>query len=553
MQLKRISLLAGLIVAAQSQAAITLSNLAAAQREGSRVVDIQFDVANSAGSEAAVYIVVSNASVQVARIDLGNLSEGSGLQAVWDGEADLNGILTSNLSITVQASDPIPAGMVRIPAGTNAGQDPDFGSYSLNVGSFLIDSTEVTKAQWDSIAIATSGIASSDGNGKAPNHPVYNVSWQEAARWCNGRSSQEGLSPCYNPVTLAYDPSASGYRLPFEEEWEYAARGGFSGLRYPWGEEIDYSNANYYSSYYDAPHPDYAYGGHPYTSPVGDFEPNGYGLYDMAGNVWEWCNDPSGVNDRARKGGSWESWEVDLRCGARTVKPSTFESILLGFRTVRNAPEAVELTSTIAFDSRDYTLTVSSDHGSPVPGEGTWVFDWRETVACSVEAAVNEGGTNYGCIGWTGTGGVPLAGASNHVQVVLDELASSIVWNWATDDTDNDGMDDDWETAFFGNLGQAATNDFDRDGQDNGSEYIAGTNPTNPASLFELVPGVAGVDSIKVEWPHAQGRTYNVYWTDNLQYTAFEPLETNIAYPRNSITVTPVQVQGFFKVDVRNQ
>ncbi len=550
MHRKRISLLAGLMVAAQSQATINLSNLSAAQREGTRLVDIHYDVDNTAGSAAAVSIIVSNGSTQVSSINLGNISEGTGLLAVWDGAAELNGILSSNLTITVQASEPIPEGMVRIPAGTNIGSDST-GYYYLTVDSFLMDATETTKAEWDAIATVTANITPAGGSGKAANHPVQDVSWQEAVRYCNGRSAQEGLTACYDLFTWACNFNANGYRLPTEDEWEYAARGGFSGYEYPWGDEIDHTNANYYSTYYDEHHPDYSSGGYPYTSPVGSFESNDYGLYDMAGNVWEWCNDSSGTK-KISKGGSWDSWEFELRCGHSAIALPTESGGILGFRTVRNAGAAVALTETIVFDSRDYTLTVDSAHGSPVPMVGTTVFDWKEAVACSVEQAVFERGTNYTCIGWIGTGSVPLAGDSNLVQVVLDEPASSIVWNWATDDMDNDGMDDDWEIAFFGNLGQAATNDFDLDLQDNLSEYIAGTNPTNAASLFKLTTGEAGPDRFVVEWPPAQGRTYNVYWTPNLVYTGFQPLETNIAFPRNSATGNLSAAQGFYKVDVRN-
>jgi len=217
---------------------------------------------------------------------------------------------------------------------------------------------------------------------------------------------------------------------------------------------------------------------------------------------------------------------------------------------VRNAPAPTTQTKTIPFDSRDYELEVVSDHGSPDPMPGVSSFAWMASVTCSIGAVVNEGGTNYTCAGWSGTGSVPAGGTTNAVAVVLSNLVSTITWNWVTDDSDFDGMDDDWERAFFSDLDQAATNDFDGDGQADFAEYIAGTNPTNPASLFELVPGVAGADRIKLEWMHAPGRTYNIYWTPNLQHTPFTNLESNIAYPRNAVTVTPTQAQGFFKADV---
>jgi hypothetical protein len=181
---------------------------------------------------------------------------------------------------------------------------------------------------------------------------------------------------------------------------------------------------------------------------------------------------------------------------------------------------------------------------------GTSTFAWRSEVNCSVESAVSENDTNYTCIGWSGTGSVPMVGTSNEVTFVLTNLSSTLIWNWADEDSDQDGMNDEWELVFFGNLSQTQTNDFDADGQNNRSEYIAGTNPTNPASLFQLLETIEG-SHLLLQWPAASNRIYNLYHTDNLQYTAFTNLESNIAFPRNSATVSPVTVRGFYKMDVR--
>jgi sulfatase modifying factor 1 len=143
------------------------------------------------------------------------------------------------------------------------------------------------------------------GSRSMVNDPMICVSWYGAAAYCNWRSQQEGKEQCYDTSDPNWpcDFTKNGYHLPTEAQWEYAARGGFSGKRFPWGDvnTISHSQANYYSCNgcysYDLGPPwgfDPTWSAddiYPYTSPVGSFAANGYGLYDMAGNVWQWCND----------------------------------------------------------------------------------------------------------------------------------------------------------------------------------------------------------------------------------------------------------------------
>jgi formylglycine-generating enzyme required for sulfatase activity len=162
--------------------------------------------------------------------------------------------------------------------------------------------------------------------------PMVEVSWYAAVAYCNWKSNEQGYESCYNLSTWDCNFSKHGYRLPTEAEWEYAARGGLSGKRFPWADpNITHSQANYHASPgsfpYDANptsgyHPDWNDGIYPYTSVVGSFAANGYGLYDMAGNVFEWCNDwyssdyyetspydnptgPTSGTYRVLRGGSW--------------------------------------------------------------------------------------------------------------------------------------------------------------------------------------------------------------------------------------------------------
>ena len=270
------------------------------------------------------------------------------------------GSVQATCTVTVTSGSlPAPAGMVLIPGGTNAGTDPDFGAYSLTVDSFYMDKYEVTKALWDEVyawAIANGYSFDYAGSGKAANHPVHSVNWYDVVKWCNARSQKEGRQPVYTVSGATYkggrsndvvQTSAAGYRLPTDVEWEYAARGAAIGRRFPWSDsdEIQHARANYYSydvySYDTSPtrgfHPTYNDGISPYTSPAGSFAANGYGLHDMAGNVWEWCFDwYPGYEGSSRvfRGGSWGNSAAYCRVGIRYFDFPVNAYDSFGFRAV---------------------------------------------------------------------------------------------------------------------------------------------------------------------------------------------------------------------------
>jgi formylglycine-generating enzyme required for sulfatase activity len=255
--------------------------------------------------------------------------------------------------------------MVLIPGGTNTGTNllakgesyshsyPE--NYRATVDTFYMDATPVTKAQWDEVyawAITNEYAINAVGTGKEPDHPVCDVHWHDIVKWCNARSEKEGRPPVYLVAGLVYrtgdstnvvHSSVPGYRLPTETECEYAARGGLQGARFPWGNEISHSQANYSSrgdvSYDTSPtrgyHPQAKrYPTKPLTSPVRAFNPNGYGLYDMAGNVFEYCyKQPPQIISHVYRGGSWGTGASSCRVGF--CEPMILDwGNLFGFRTV---------------------------------------------------------------------------------------------------------------------------------------------------------------------------------------------------------------------------
>jgi len=170
---------------------------------------------------------------------------------------------------------------------------------------------------------------------KGLGYPCVGVTWYGALAYCNFRSEMEGRTPCYDLRDWSCDWGVNGYRLPTEAEWEKAARGGLAGQPFPWGQSIDHNYANYTAWFPPRDSNSYVtFKHHPeydddtievrgfYTSPVGNFPANGFGLHDMAGNVSEWCWD----------GFCWDyykSYPVDVwPDDPRGPKHSCFECLL---------------------------------------------------------------------------------------------------------------------------------------------------------------------------------------------------------------------------------
>ena len=379
----------GLLAAASLPAAEGISNVRVSQRPGTNLVDLHYDFSTTATNPLLVAVAVSTNGGNSYDLpathfsgDVGfGVTAGTNKWIVWEALGDWPDRFSTNVFFRLAVSD-VPPGMVLIPAGPftmGDSLDGDGSALPLHtnqISAFYMDKFEVTKALWDGVYqwAITNGYSFEYGaQGKATNHPAHSMTWYDAVKWCNARSQKEGRTPAYYTSaaqTAVYRSGqvdvqtnwvkwSSGYRLPTEAEWEKAARGGASGQRFPWSgtNNITHSMANYYSdtgSAYDVSptrgcHPTFATGNSPYTSPVGYFAANGYGLYDMAGNVWEWCWDwygsyssgsqtdprgpPSGW-DRVLRGGCWGADAIFCRAASRYYYDPTYRDYDRGFRSV---------------------------------------------------------------------------------------------------------------------------------------------------------------------------------------------------------------------------
>lgn len=244
-------------------------------------------------------------------------------------------------NIILDKGPDVPEGMVYVEGGTfqmgsNSGDSDEKPVHSVTVSSFYIGKYEVTQKQWTEV------MGSNPADFKGDNRPVESISWYQAVEFCNKLSQKEGLTPAYtiNGRNVTCNWNANGYRLPTEAEWEFAARGGnkSKGFTYAGSNNID--EVAWYDSNSGSK-----------TQAVGTKKANELGLYDMSGNVWEWCWDwygsyssgaktnprgPSG-SYRVLRGGSWYSSALYCRSAFRDGGGPDDGHDNSGFRLLRSS------------------------------------------------------------------------------------------------------------------------------------------------------------------------------------------------------------------------
>ena len=225
----------------------------------------------------------------------------------------------------------IPGGtyVLGSPAGEAGRYADEAEPHRVSLSPFYISVTEITNAQYGRFLMVTGHQAPlywEDKNLNAPNQPVVGVTWFDAAAFCLWLTKVTGVA----------------YKLPTEDHWEAASRGGLVSQPYPWGAQAPDAGGVFRANFRTAPP---GATGFSFTAPAGSFGANGYGLFDMAGNVSEWCQNryeplrhggpfKPGVL-RLLKGGSWMNGLRDLRNAARQSAPPTYADGYIGFRVVR--------------------------------------------------------------------------------------------------------------------------------------------------------------------------------------------------------------------------
>jgi formylglycine-generating enzyme required for sulfatase activity len=374
----------------------------AQQRPNTRLVDVNYSVVDPDNSALSVRLTLLDGSGSVVRQctavtgDVGaGVAPGANRHITWDAGVDFQNQHGGDYRLRVTADDGVgPTGFALVPPGTFMMGSPTtepsrFTNETLHqvtlTRGIYVQTTEVTNQQYRDLAqwaynnghvtATTSGLYDNlDGSTQLlkslgagsyeitfsagvfscinPTHPVKYVTWYGAVAYCDWLSLQQGLPRAYNHSTWqcnAGNPyTATGYRLPTEAEWEYACRAGTqtpfnTGACLTAGTQANYDGRYPYTGCLAGPYVGW-------TVPVGSYPANAFGLYDMHGNLWEWCNDwwgtyggtvtdPVGAGAgsyRVIRGGSWDVIAQYCRSASRSYAYPVNSRYIIGFRPVRS-------------------------------------------------------------------------------------------------------------------------------------------------------------------------------------------------------------------------
>jgi uncharacterized repeat protein (TIGR02543 family) len=458
-----------------------VSNLTAAQRPGTKLVDITYDVTADTPTVGITLRISSDGGTtfSVPATTLtgavgANVLVGTGKMITWNAGTDWLGNYSTAMRFEVRpgaATIVSPEGFADVEAGA---LPEDSWAGVQAVDRFFMAKTEVTWSEFETVrtwAAANSYDIGSVGTiavgvvSTGPNRPVTDVTWYQTLKWCNARSEREGLRPVYKVGTAVYrsgdsvptiDQTANGYRLPSEKEWEFAARGGVKTNGYEYSGSNDLDAVAWY-------HDNSGY----QTRDVATKQANELGLSDMAGNVWEWCFDDWDGSGRTRvcRGGSCAMNADWFRVADRGASSTpTLTGNHWGFRVALSAvllPPAVS-PSDLLLDTRYSTLSAAPTANGSVTGHGNYDLSAPTTVT----ATPNPG---YRFAGWYGD----ASGTVNPLTITMDaDKTVGATFEKDLSDSDSDGITAYDELVTYGT--NPALADTDGDGLSDGYELGVG-------------------------------------------------------------------------------
>lgn len=345
-----------------------------AQQDESFLVDIYYDVSDSDDDSLVIYIHISEDSGKTYTVPANTLSGDFGYRIypgldrhiIWDAGTDYPEQFGEAFQVKLTASDADLNHTAAIPTGSFAMGDSagfDDPRHEVELNEYGVSLYTVTNEEYRIFCEMTGHEYPPEGEQfQAPSgyflnnnrHPVIDVSWYDAVMYCNWLSTLLGLEPCYDTNDWSFDETKNGFHLPTEAQWERSARGNLEKMTYPWGNDHPpgtRANYNDYAGDLVAIMADLDGEGRG-TIPSDTLTTNAFGLYQMAGNVWEWCNDwysedyyynspatdplgPDTGSEKVIRGGAWNTSDIYLHCAIRDKQTPDKKRYDIGFRVAR--------------------------------------------------------------------------------------------------------------------------------------------------------------------------------------------------------------------------